>query len=192
MASNAPLSPEEPPAADDRKLDVAAQLSPPRSPSPSPIPLPSKQERERYHFGLPSLPSLVARTSTAVCEPFGPGVFRKMRELGPVGRDDLGGAKKVQVMNPEIIKTLDAHGVEWNSINYFRLGDAEEYDKRPIVLLISVWPGALTNEDGSSLPVAGKVAVACKKVLEKYDIFDVDCEIREAEMWPDYRGNRAK
>jgi hypothetical protein len=45
-----------------------------------------------------------------------------------------------------------------------------------------VWPGALTNEDGSSLPVAGKFAVACKKVLEKYDILDVDCEIRESEV----------
>ena len=193
MAPNAPYSSGK--QADGGKLG-AAQLSPPqRSTSPSPIPLPSKQEREGYYLGLPSPPALVARTSTAVWEPLDTEGNPRRKGLGPLGPDKLGGEKQVLVMTPEIIKVLDAHGVKWTSINYARIGDGEPYyEPNPPILWIGVCPGALTDEDGSSLPIAGKVAVACKQVLEKYGILDVECEIRESVLWPDLsrRGEPAK
>jgi hypothetical protein len=184
MAPNAPPSPGEP--AENRKLDVAAQHSPPRSSSPSPIPLPSKQEREGYYFGLHSQPPLVARTSTAVWDPLDSSRwYWKRKELAPACHDKLHGEKWFKVINPEIIETLNRHNVRWNCIHCVRIGYQASYGEEycnPDILWIGVCPGALANEDGSSLPISGKVALACKRVLEKYDILDVDCEITETTV----------
>lgn len=55
----------------------------------------------------------------------------------------------------------------------------------PVILWIGVRPGTLTDEDGASLPAAGIVALACKRALEKHNILDVECEIKECNV---YRG----
>ena len=170
----------------DRKVDSTALLSPPRSSSPSPIPLPNKQEREGYYFGLPSQPPLLARTSTDVWDPLGPDGCPKERVLGTNNHQklrDMDWREQRNIMNSEIIDTLDAHGVSWTSVEFYSIGYIDEEWCNPVILFIGVCQGTLINEDGSPLPTAGKVAVACKRVLEKYDIFDVDCEIRESSVY---------
>ena len=172
----------------NRKVDSTALLPPPRSSSPSPIPLPNKQEREGYYFGLPSQPPLLARTSTDVWDPLGPDGCPKERVLRSNNHQklqDMDWREQRNIMNSEIIDTLNSYGVSWISVEFYSIGYSEEWCN-PVVLFIGVYLGTLINEDGSPLPTAGKVAVACKRVLEKYDILDVECEIREsANDWTD-------
>ena len=79
----------------------------------------------------------------------------------------------------EITKTLRTHGVRWVSIDFLRIGYKDEVDK-PVILCIAVSERDVIDEDGSILPIAGKAAIACKHVLEKHNILDVDCEFRGA------------
>jgi hypothetical protein len=124
---------------------------------------------------------LVARSSTDVWDPLGPDGSPRKKELGPSGQHDFGGQEQAKIMVPEIKKALDTHGVIWTSIDFARIGYEEEWDK-PAIVWIGVRPGTITDEDGLSLPAAGKAAYACKKVLEKYDVLDVHCELRESEV----------
>lgn len=182
-------SPSYPPSypwgpVDDRNPDGTVQCPPIRSSSPSPIPLPSKEEREGYYYGLPVQSPLLARTSTAAWDPLGPDGCQKKKALRCAGNlHELHGNR--DSISSEIVNILKTRRIRWNHVAFWRIGYKTEYDDAydyPLILWIGVNPGiltGLTDEDGSPLPEAGKVAVACKQVLEKYDIFDVDCEIRE-------------
>ena len=77
----------------------------------------------------------------------------------------------------EITKTLKAHGVGWVSIDFLRNGYKDEVDK-PGIVCIAVTERDVIDEDDSILPIAGKAAIACKQVLEKHNIIDIDCEFR--------------
>ena len=169
---------------DDRKFDGTLECPPPRSSSPSPIPLPSKEERKGYYYGLPVQSPLLARTSTAVWDPLGPDGCPKKKVLQCVGYHQKSHGQR-DIISAEIIDILKTRRIRWNGVGFCRIVYNTECDRPydyPLILWISVNPGILTglaDEDGSPLPEAGKVALACKQVLEKYDIFDVECEIRE-------------
>lgn len=61
--------------------------SPPQSTSPSsPLSPPSETEAKYYYYGLPSRPTLVARTGTTPWEaPTSPEAYPTAKELRPVG-----------------------------------------------------------------------------------------------------------
>jgi len=48
----------------------------------------------------------------------------------------------------------------------------------PVILWIGVKPLSLSRDDGI------KIALECKGILVKYSIYDVDCDLREAETFP--------
>jgi hypothetical protein len=126
---------------------------------------------------------LLARTSTDVWDPLGPDGCPKERVLGSFNHQklrDVDWREQRNIMISEIIDTLNSYGVSWTSVEFYSIGYIDEAWCNPVILFIGVHLGTLINEDGSPLPTAGKVAVACKRVLEKYDILDVDCEIRES------------
>jgi hypothetical protein len=75
---------------------------------------------------------------------------------------------------------LCSHGVNWNSVDILRIG--YQGQEKPVILWIGVMPGSLRNEDGSSHPAAGNVAVACKRYLESLGVCDVHCELKEAAL----------
>ena len=74
---------------------------------------------------------------------------------------------------PEISKTLDSKEVNWTSIDVVKIG--YDWGDRPVILWIGVKPSSLSGEKGV------EVALACKELLVKYGINDVECEIRESQ-----------
>ena len=125
----------------------------------------SEEEAKYYYTGLPSCPTLVARTSTTPWD-------RQPKELGPASHQAL---HKVWAdgLSRKVSDLLKSRDVEWTSIDIVRIGPAEEY-YRPVILWVGVTPGSLSHDDG--LVVASK----CKALLEEHDITDVDVEIRES------------
>ena len=91
------------------------------------------------------------------------------------GVGHFGDGEQWHTVYSEMMNTLSTLGVSWTAIDPFRIGYEEEWDK-PVIVLIGVRPGTLTDEDDLSLPAAGKAALeaayACKQVLEKHDILD--------------------
>ena len=175
---------------DDPKFNPALvtdqlRYSPLQSPPESPILLPGKAEREGYYFGLASQPLLLARTSrtsTRVCPPLGPDICLQPKQLRNVGKHQVVD-KWDDAMAAEVFKILEAYSVQWTSVELFRIGHGGQ--DMPVILWIGVRPGTLTDKYGASLPAAGKVAVACRGVFRKHGILDVECEIKESEV---YRG----
>ena len=171
---------------DDRKPDGAAQV-PPRSSSPSPIPLPTKQEREGYYRRFP----LLARTGTDVWDPLGPDGSPQAKLAEWCSQDHFGGPGQFSIIRSEMMTTLNTLGVSWTSVEATRTGYEDEWGLqwgKSIIVLIGVRPGTLTDEDGLSLPAAGKAAYACKQVLEKHEILDTHCEVAEFVVthWPNF------
>lgn len=71
--------------------------------------------------------------------------------------------------------------VPWNTLDVLRIGwdtqpSNETRGEQPVTLLVSVEPGSTTAAKGFL------VATACKRVLEKHGIADVDCEIQESTV----------
>ncbi|KDQ10371.1 hypothetical protein BOTBODRAFT_36267 [Botryobasidium botryosum FD-172 SS1] len=135
---------------------------------PSP---PSETEAKYYYAGLPSLPTLVARTGTTPWEM--PTTQEALKSLHPVGnapelKEAMGGS-----LSPKLQALLDSMGVEWTSIDVLRIGCAEEYDA-PTILWIGVTPASLSGHDGVG------VVLKCQELLKEYDITDVEVEIRES------------
>jgi len=65
----------------------------------------------------------------------------------------------------------------WNAIDVVRIGyDIEGSAHYPIILWISVQPNSTTAS-------AHQTAVNCTTILQKHDIHDVECEMREAEIF---------
>ena len=66
----------------------------------------------------------------------------------------------------------------WNAIDVLRIGyDFEDPTKYPVILWVSVQPGSTTWDK------CYPCAIKCTAVLRKYDILDVECEIKEAELF---------
>ncbi|SJL07900.1 uncharacterized protein ARMOST_11257 [Armillaria ostoyae] len=126
-----------------------------------------------YYAGLPSAPVLVARTGiTPWKAPTGPEAYRKLKELRVVGNHAL---EEVWEGNlaPELHVLLDSMEVKWTSTDVVRIGNAKE-SSAPVILWIGVMPASLSDNDGVD------VASRCRELLVKFDIADVDVEIRES------------
>jgi len=145
--------------------------------SHSPLTLPSLSDSEMeakfYYAGLPSSPVLVARTGTTSWKaPTGLEAYRKLKDLRPVGNHAL---KSVWEDNLalELHTLLDSMEVKWTSMDVVRIGDVGE-SSAPVILWIGVMPASLSANDGAL------VASKCQELLVRYDIPDVDVEIRES------------
>ncbi|EKM55700.1 uncharacterized protein PHACADRAFT_209222, partial [Phanerochaete carnosa HHB-10118-sp] len=155
--------------------------SPPQSSStmlPSP---PSEMEAKYYYYGLHSKPVLVARSSTTPWEaPTGPEADWPCKELRVFGNHPL---KEVWEggLGLKFCGLLGSMKVQWTSIDLLRIGEAEEYLTPPArVVWIGVRPASLSGHDGVD------VVTKCHNLLVEHDIVDVDVEIRESLVWPDY------
>ena len=175
---------------------------------PSPL---SELEAKFYYAGLSGTP-LVARTSTTPWEiPTSPETYQRLQELRaildkPSGldweaeiaskRDELLDSMKLKELHPadshhqlkevwegnlsrKVITILDSMGVKWNSIDVVRIGYAGEHPY-PAVIWIGVTPRTLSGDDGAA------VVSECHKLLVEHDITDVEVEIRESIIWPQY------
>ncbi|PBK75246.1 hypothetical protein ARMSODRAFT_929310 [Armillaria solidipes] len=126
-----------------------------------------------YYAGLPSAPVLVARTGTTPWKaPTGPEAYPTRKELRAVGNHAL---EEVWEGNlaPELHALLDSMEVKWTSTDVVRIGNAKE-SSAPVILWIGVMPASLSDNDGVD------VASRCRELLVKFDIADVDVEIRES------------
>ncbi|KDQ08186.1 hypothetical protein BOTBODRAFT_180091 [Botryobasidium botryosum FD-172 SS1] len=132
--------------------------------------LPSEEEAKYYYAGLPSLPTLVARTSTTPW--MMPTSTEELKELRPIGsnapklKEAWGGS-----LPSKLKALLDSMEVKWTSLDIIRIRTAFH---APIVLWIGVIPASLPGRDGIN------AACKCRELLEKYDITDVEVEIRES------------
>ncbi|KAF8480479.1 hypothetical protein DFH94DRAFT_480227 [Russula ochroleuca] len=129
-------------------------------------------EAKFYYAGLPSTPVLVARTGTAWKAPTGPEAYQRIRELRAVGNHAL---KEVWEGNLalKLHTLLDTMQVKWTSTDVLRIGNKGE-SSAPVILWIGVMPASLSGDYGVV------VASRCQELLVKYNIADVDVEIRES------------
>ncbi|KAI0287457.1 hypothetical protein BC826DRAFT_917145, partial [Russula brevipes] len=122
-----------------------------------------------------SAPRLVARTSTTPWEaPTGPEAHPMPKELGGVGNHPIKDAWEDNVCR-EVGSLLVSKKVECTSTDIVRIRYAGVWGA-PVILWLGVTPGSLSWEDGIV------VAQECRKLLEKYDVTDVDVEIRECNI----------
>ena len=153
---------------------AAGEPSPPLSTTP-PLPSPPRErERELYYSGLGSGPTLVARSSTFVWEEkSGLAAHPKKKQLKNIGNHPI--SRQWDRLAQAIITILDLKAINWTSIDAVRIGYDNEY-AFPIVW-IGVQPKSLGGEDGL------KIALQCKQLLDDDGLYDVHCEIREAERF---------
>lgn len=133
----------------------------------------SEKEAIFYYSGLPSGPTLVARTGIIPWkEPRGPEAYRKLRDLRTVGNHAI---KEVWEDNLafKIHALLDSMEIKWTSTDVVRLGYVGK-PFAPVIVWIGVVPKSLCGDDG--LVVASK----CRELLEEFNITDVNVEIRES------------
>lgn len=146
-------------------------------PLPSP---PGELERKCYYYGIPSGAPLVARSSTFVWEETSwPDGSPKKKWLYSIPKRYLESGHWEAAMK-ESMTVLNSKGVEWTTIDLLGIGYNEEEPERLPILWVGVKPNSLSGEDGV------QAAIECKKVVDKYGLIDVHCEICESEVWPDY------
>lgn len=149
---------------------------PPQSSSIAlPSPMPEMEEARFYYAGLPSAPVLVARTGTippAWEVPTDSEGYPKLKELRVVGIHALSEVWEDDLA-PKLHTLLDSMRVKWTSTDVVRIGYSGEASA-PVILWIGVMPSSLSGHDGVV------VAFKCRELLVKYDIADVDIEIRES------------
>lgn len=139
----------------------------------------SKWEATCYYAGLPSSPILVYRTSTTPYRrPTGRWACLVQKELKPVFDPKI--VDIWDMLGPMIHECLDSEQVMWTSIDVVHFAEAQlsPYDKKeapgPIVLWIGVMPKSLSGHD------AHTAAVGCVKLLESFELTDVEVEFRES------------
>ncbi|KAL5593144.1 hypothetical protein FOBRF1_012246 [Fusarium oxysporum] len=139
---------------------------------------PSDRERRMYYCGLPSGPKLVARSS--ITPWFQPHEWPKNKRL------DVATGHKIQQLwnDPQgslrklIIGNLS--GIDWTAIDILRVGyedayqDADRLSQCPVTMLISV------TENSASFRQAEATIVACKDILIRFGLNDVEVEMKES------------
>ncbi|KAG7446143.1 uncharacterized protein BT62DRAFT_932507 [Guyanagaster necrorhizus] len=136
---------------------------------------PSPVEARCFYYGLPSRPTLVARSSADIwVEPMGPEAYLIPKESSPVGLHPLREIWEATV-GPAMIDYLDFKGVKMTSLDPVRMGYVDE-SSPPVIIWMGVVPGSLSAKDGV------EVATHCKNILSAYNINDVHVEIRESEI----------
>jgi hypothetical protein len=127
-------------------------------------------EAKHYYYGLPSRPLLVARTGPPWEVPSGPEAGWRPKELRPLFNHALNDVWEGDLLR-EVLTLLDSMKVMYTSIDVLRIGYEHPF---PPIIWIGVTPGSLSGNDG--VVVASK----CKELLQKYNVTDVDVEIRES------------
>ncbi|TFY78233.1 hypothetical protein EWM64_g5776 [Hericium alpestre] len=148
-------------------------IPPPQTSSPTLPSAPSEMEAERYYHGLPSAPRLVARSSTTPWKkPRGLEAYLQVRELRPVGNHAIEEVWEDKLAF-ELHALLESMKVKWTSTDVVRMGIAKE-SSAPVILWVGVKPASLSGDRGVN------VAFSCRHLLERYNVVDVDVEIRES------------
>ncbi|KAL7907898.1 hypothetical protein GGI35DRAFT_486864 [Trichoderma velutinum] len=140
---------------------------------------PTEEERQLYYYGLPSLPRFIARSSSHVwVNPQRPGfttftgtknIYAK--SLRPVGKHSLHQLwnNAASPLRAQILQAVSA--ADWTAIDIFCIGFNDDF---PITLMVAVNPATLSWSDGYA------ITLQCKSILEAYEIYGVECEIRES------------
>jgi WD40 repeat protein len=146
---------------------------PPAAPASTPYP-PGEEEQTFYYYGLPSRPKLVARSSGFQWQ----RRFEDQHEIGKALRN-VGKHPIVDQHDNVIKEIINVLGdLPWNATDVLRIGyEFDDPTKYPVVLWVSVQPGSTTWDK------ACHCAINCTAVLRKYNIPDVECEIKEAQVF---------
>ncbi|KAI1023675.1 hypothetical protein LB505_011232 [Fusarium chuoi] len=145
-----------------------------------PLQAPSERERRMYYHGLPSGPKLVARSSSSTTP------WNLHREWPDRKRLYVATGHAIQQPwnDPQsslqrlIIDALDR--IDWTAIDILRIGyesyweDYRRKPERPVTMLISV------STNSTTFPQAEAVIMACKDVLARFNLNDVEVEIKES------------
>ncbi|KAF4423769.1 hypothetical protein F53441_14245 [Fusarium austroafricanum] len=141
---------------------------------------PSERERRMYYYGLPSCPKLVARSSSGTRPWSSPFEWPHRKELSVAT-----GHKMQQPWNdpqgslePLIINALTC--INWSAIDILCVGFKRAYEdprqpsEHPVTMLISV------PKNSTSFRQAEKAIIACRAVLVRFQLDDVEVEIKES------------
>jgi len=112
-------------------------------------PIPSKEEKRDYYHGLPSAPSLVARSDAAETEWEYRGDnlwYVPSKKLVPVGRHPIVDAINNTSLRDDVMEILDSRLPGWNCMDVVRIGLS--FGPKPVILWIGVHPGSTTSELG--------------------------------------------
>ncbi|KAF4841625.1 hypothetical protein CGCSCA4_v009352 [Colletotrichum siamense] len=145
------------------------------------------KNRGRYYYhGLPSIPTLLARSPDPTWNPpidnYEPGFYSPSpvdKYLSPLGRHPI----TEKWNNDDGSTSLRSHvlqnlkGVNWTSVDILRCGHQNEEDL-PAILFVSVEPGSTTPEEAQQL------ADRCAATLINHGLTDVSCEVKESHVVP--------
>ena len=134
-----------------------------------------------YYYGLPSNPRLEGRSDaeeTSWDSRIDPHWGPDRKQLTAVGFNPLLYEKFFPQCRDAVIKILYSYNLDWNSIDWVRIGYAEDAHvrKAPIILWVGVEPG--TTPPGTGF----EAAYACREELRKHGINDVEVEIRATKL----------
>ncbi|KAF5251024.1 hypothetical protein FANTH_3785 [Fusarium anthophilum] len=143
-----------------------------------PLQDPGERERRMYYHGLPSCPKLVARSSTTPWnQPYEwPDRKRLFVATGHAIQQPWNDPNSS--LQRLIIATLD--GIDWTAIDILRIGyesygdDYRRIPERPVTMLISV------STNSTTFQVAEAAIIACKEILTRFNLDDVEVEIKES------------
>ncbi|TRM66413.1 hypothetical protein BD626DRAFT_487701 [Schizophyllum amplum] len=139
-------------------------------------PIVTDEEARMYYAGLPSRPTLVARSSTTPWEaPTDPEAYARTRRLRPPINNKFADVWHGDLVG-KVIDALDEKRVLWTSLDVVRIAYDEQLadGSAPDIIWIGVKPGTLSREVGVD------VVVQCEDLLIEYGVDDVDVEIRES------------
>ncbi|KAF8954752.1 hypothetical protein BDZ97DRAFT_1908028 [Flammula alnicola] len=147
-------------------MDVADE-TPPASPQDSDADF----EAKSYYYGLPSKPISIYHTGAAWKRPTGPEAQRVPKEARPICVHPI--ADVWDELGPQFPEYLDSVNVKWTTIDVTRFAEVEK-DAGPVFLWVGVKPGSLSREN------AEVAAVGCKKLLEGFELPDIEVAFRES------------
>ncbi|KAF5591519.1 uncharacterized protein FSUBG_10445 [Fusarium subglutinans] len=143
-----------------------------------PLQEPSERERRSYYYGLPSCPKLVARSSTAPWNQPYEWPDRKRLYVATGHAIQQPWNDPNSPLQRLIIATLD--GIDWTAIDILRIGyksfgdDYRRIPELPVTMLISVSTNSTTFQEAEA------VIIACKEILARFNLDDVEVEIKES------------
>ncbi|KIW39772.1 uncharacterized protein PV06_08357 [Exophiala oligosperma] len=157
---------------------VRSALNPPVPNLPtltlSPRDEPNEDEKHGYYYGIPSRPLLVARSNTQPWQshPFSSS-WPSAKTLQAVERSHPIAEAWCSGLFRQIIEVLK--NVSFTTIDVVRIGYLQDKELPPVVLWIGVPNNSLSSRVGN------EIVDACVEILRRYQLFDVQCEIRESE-----------
>ncbi|KAK1596659.1 uncharacterized protein LY79DRAFT_677999 [Colletotrichum navitas] len=137
---------------------------------------PLTEERDWFYNGLPSLPKLVARSSST------PFRFNRVnpwlsdrKTLAAVGEHAIVSRwnDEPSLLRDQILGILARQDVDYQAIDSLRIGYID--NEMPVIVSISV-------SAGTPWEIGSQVARECRKALVEHGLDDVHCEIKEFRL----------